>query len=35
MQTFGILPVLPEKIKDKKIKYSKLADRAIAEIKNK
>lgn len=26
---FGILPELPEKIKDKKIKYTKLADRAI------
>ena len=26
---FGILPSLPEKIKDKKIKYAKLADRAI------
>lgn len=26
---FGILPQLPEKIKDKKIKYGKLADRAL------
>ena len=26
---FGILPALPEKIKDKKIKYGKLADRSI------
>ena len=26
---FGILPELPEKIKDKKLKYEKLADRAI------
>ena len=26
---FGILPPLPEKIKDKKVKYGKLADRAI------
>ena len=26
---FGILPELPEKIKDKKIKYQKLADRAL------
>ena len=31
---FGILPVLEEKIKDKKIKYGKLADRAIQELKN-
>ena len=30
---FGILPELPEKIKDKKLKYSKLADRAIGEMK--
>ena len=30
---FGILPELPEKIKDKKIKYGKLADRAIDEMK--
>ena len=30
---FGILPELPEKIKDKKLKYSKLADRAIEAIK--
>ena len=30
---FGILPSLPEKIKDKKIKYSKLADRAIENLK--
>lgn len=31
---FGILPELPEKIKDKKLKYSKLADRAIIDLKN-
>ena len=30
---FGILPSLDEKIKDKKLKYQKLADRAIAEMK--
>ena len=30
---FGILPELPDKIKDKKIKYGKLADRAIDEMK--
>ena len=30
---FGILPELPEKIKDKKIKYGKLADRAIEALK--
>ena len=30
---FGILPELPEKIKDKKIKYGKLADRAVEEVK--
>ena len=29
---FGILPNLDEKIKDKKIKYGKLADRGLAEI---
>ena len=29
---FGILPSLPEKIKDKKIKYAKLADRAIEKL---
>ena len=29
---FGILPELDEKIRDKKIKYGKLADRAIEEI---
>ena len=29
---FGILPQLEEKIKDKKIKYGKLADRAIEEL---
>lgn len=29
---FGILPNLDEKIKDKKIKYEKLADRGLAEI---
>ena len=31
---FGILPELPEKIKDKKIKYGKLADKAIESLKN-
>ena len=31
---FGILPSLEEKIKDKKLKYTKLADRAISELKN-
>ncbi len=30
---FGILPTLPEKIKDKKIKYGKLADIAIQKLK--
>ena len=30
---FGILPELPEKIKDKKLKYSKLADRALENLK--
>lgn len=29
---FGILPELPERIKDKKVKYGKLADRAIKEL---
>ena len=29
---FGILPPLEEKIKDKKLKYGKLADRAIESI---
>ncbi len=32
---FGILPQLEEKIKDKKVKYGKLADRAILELKDK
>ena len=31
---FGLLPRLEEKIKDKKLKYTKLADRAISELKN-
>ena len=31
---FGILPELPEKIKDKKVKYGKLADRAIEKLSN-
>lgn len=31
---FGILPEWPERIKDKKIKYTKLADRAIEDLKN-
>ena len=31
---FGILPELPENIKDKKLKYSKLADRAIEDLKS-
>ena len=30
---FGILPELPEKIKDKKLKYGKLADRALEKLK--
>lgn len=30
---FGILPELGKKIKDKKLKYGKLADRAICELK--
>ncbi len=29
---FGILPELPEKIKDKKLRYTKLADRAIQDL---
>lgn len=29
---FGIIPELEEKIRDKKLKYGKLADRAIEEI---
>ena len=29
---FGILPELPEKIRDKKLKYGKLADRAIEQL---
>ena len=29
---FGILPPLDEKIRDKKLKYSKLADRAIQNL---
>lgn len=32
---FGILPELPEKIKDKKAKYGKLADIALEELKKK
>ena len=31
---FGILPELGERIKDKKVKYGKLADRAIENLKN-
>ena len=31
---FGILPELPEKIKDKKLRYTKLADRALQDLKN-
>lgn len=31
---FGILPSSEERIKDKKLKYTKLADRAISELKN-
>ena len=31
---FGIIPAFDEKIKDKKLKYSKLADRAIQDLKN-
>ncbi len=30
---FGIIPELSEKIRDKKLKYEKLADRAIKELK--
>lgn len=30
---FGIIPELEEKIRDKKLKYEKLADRAIKELK--
>ena len=30
---FGIVPELPQRIKDKKIKYGKLADRAIENLK--
>ena len=30
---FGILPELPEKIKDKKLKYQKLAERALEKLK--
>jgi len=30
---FGIVPPLGEKIKDKKIKYGKLADRGLADLK--
>ena len=30
---FGIVPTLDEKIKDKKIKYGKLADRALVDLK--
>ena len=29
---FGILPELEEKIKDKKLKYGKLADRALLNL---
>ena len=29
---FGIIPELPEKIKDKKVKYGKLGDRALSEL---
>lgn len=32
---FGILPQLEEKIKDKKVKYAKLADRALIELRAK
>jgi len=31
---FGILPELPEKIKDKKVRYEKIADRALDKIKS-
>ena len=30
---FRILPELPERIKDKKLKYGKLADRALEKLK--
>ena len=33
IQNFGIIPALNEKIKDKKIKYGKLADRALEDLK--
>ena len=29
---FGILPELPERIKDKKLKYGKVADRALEKL---
>ena len=32
---FGIVPELENKIKDKKLKYEKLADRGLSAIKNK
>ena len=32
-ENFGIVPELPQRIKDKKIKYGKLADRAIENLK--
>ena len=32
---FGIVPVLNEKIKDKKVKYGKLADKSLNDLKNK
>ena len=32
---FGILPALEEKIRDKKLRYTKLADRAIENLKRK
>ena len=31
---FGILPELEEKIRDKKLRYEKIADRAIEKLKN-
>ena len=31
---FGIVPELGERIKDKKLKYGKLADRAMQDLKN-
>ena len=32
---FGIVPVLDKKIKDKKLRYGKLADRSLKELEEK